>query len=334
MRDRSASLAPVLALLALLACSGGGPAAVSGQVPERPFLLVVNKSASTLSAVDPRSLEETGVVSTGFTPHEVAVAADGGLAVVTDYGSAERPGNTLTVVDLDSFQVARTIDLSPHTRPHGIAAVSDGTVWVTTEGSRHVLHVDPRTGRILRAVETGQRTTHQVAVSEALNRVVTANIGSGSATVVNAESGEVLGHLPTGAGAEGIDVHPDGRRVYVANRSAGTLSEIDLEAMEVVRSLEVGAFPIRVKVRPGGGEALVSNAQGNEVAAVDLGRWEVVRRLAVGAVPVGILINPDGTRAFVANTEDDRITVIDLDAWRLAGTVRAGEEPDGLAWVR
>lgn len=335
MRDRSTVLPPALALLVLLACSAGdGPEPAQGQVPERPFLLVVNKSSSTLSAVDPRSREETAVVSTGFMPHEVAVTADGRLAVVTDYGSGDRPGSTLTVVELDGFRVARTVDLSPHTRPHGIAPASDGTVWVTTEGSRHLLRVDPRTGRILQAVETGQQTTHQVAVSEVSGKVVTANIGSGSATVVSVETGEVLAQLVTGAGAEGIDVHPDGARAYVANRAAGTLAEIDLSRLKVVRSLEVGAFPIRVKVRPAGDEALVSNAQGNEVAAVDLGRWEVVRRLGVGAVPVGILVTPDDTRAFVANTQDDRITVIDLGTWTVAGTIVTGDEPDGLAWVR
>lgn len=319
----------------LLACSGGEePEPAESPTLERPFLLVVNKSSNTLSAVDPRTMEEVETVSTGFAPHEVGVTADGALAVVTDYGSGPEPGNTLTVVDLDSYEVVRTVDLSPHTRPHGIAPVSDGTVWVTTEGSRHVLRVDPRTGEILQEVETGQETTHQVAVSEAMSRTITANIGSGNATVVDNETGEVLANLDTGAGAEGIHVHPDGRRVYVTNREAGTMSEIDLETNEVTRSLEVGQFPIRVKVRPGGGEALVSNAQGNEVAAVDLEAWEVARRLEVGAVPVGILVTPDDGTAFVANTQDDRITVIDLEAWTVTGTITAGDEPDGLAWVR
>lgn len=335
MRSRSVTSVLALTFSFLLACSSaGGPAELQGQVPDRPYLLVVNKSASTLSAVNPRTMEEAAVVSTGFAPHEVGVTADGGLAVVTDYGSGPRPGSTLTVVDLDTFQVVRTVDLSPHTRPHGIAPVSDGTVWVTAEGSRHVLQVDPRNGEILQEVETGQETTHQVAVSEGMGRVVTANIGSGNATIADTETGEVLAHPSTGAGAEGIDVHPDGRRVYVTNRAAGTVSEIDLETNEVVRSLEVGAFPIRVKVRPDGSEALVSNAQGNEVAAVDLERWEVVRRLGVGAVPVGILVTPDGSTAFVANTQDDRITVIDVAGWSVVGTITAGDEPDGLAWVR
>jgi YVTN family beta-propeller protein len=320
--------------LALVGCSGTtNPEPRVDEPPARPLLLVVNKSSGTLSALDPQTGEEVAVATTGFAPHEVAVTADGALAVVTDYGTGALPGKTLTVIELAGFRVARTIDLTPHTMPHGIAPLADGTVWVTTEGSRHVLRVDPQAGAIVTAVETSQQATHQVAVSEARDRVITANIGSGNATVVDGSSGAVVAHVATGAGAEGIDVHPDGRRVYVTNRAAGTLSEIDLETNTVTRSLPVGSFPIRVKVVPDGRLSLVSNAIGNEVVAVDLSRWTVEQRLSVGTTPVGILITPDGGTAFVANTADDRITVIDLATWRVSSTLTAGQEPDGMAWV-
>jgi len=296
-------------------------------------LVVVNKSASTVSLIDPAARKELAVIPTGFAPHEVAVSADGRHAYVTDYGTGPRPGNTVTIVDLARAVPAGTIDLGEHTRPHGIAVAADGTLWVTTEGSRHVLQLDPQARRVLRAVRTNQEVTHQVVVAERAGRVFTANIGSGSVTAVDAASGTVLAQLSTGAGAEGIAVSPDGAKVYVTNREAGTLAEIDVAALRVVRTLEVGAFPIRVKVRPSGGEALVSNAQGNEVVAVDLSRWAVVRRLPVGAMPVGILIAPDDRTAYVANTQDDKISVVDLVGWKLDGEIVAGDEPDGMARI-
>jgi YVTN family beta-propeller protein len=294
---------------------------------------VVNKSSNTLSEIDPATRQETRTVETGFAPHEVAISGDGRFAYVTDYGSGPEPGNTVTVVDLDSFEVIRTISLEPHTRPHGVTVVSDGTVWVTTEGSAHAVQLDPESGQMLQAIETGQAVTHMVEVSETVDRVITANIGSGTASILDPTRGVVVEHVETGEGAEGLAVHPDGRRAFVANRSAGTVVEVHLETGEVVRSMEVGSFPIRVKVRPGGTELLVSNAQGNEVAAVDLASWEVVRRLPVGAMPVGILITPDDRVAYVANTQDDKITVIDLEAWEVVGEIVAGDEPDGMAWM-
>jgi YVTN family beta-propeller protein len=272
-------------------------------------LLVVNKSGNSLSLIDVGTRASLATIATGTAPHEVAVSPDGRWAFVSDYGTGAAPGTTVTMIDVAARAPAGTIPLGKHTRPHGIAAASDGTVWVTTEGSQHVLQLDPQTQSIRQAVRTGQRVTHQVVIVESASRVYTANIGSGTATAVDAASGRVLTHVATGAGAEGIDVAPDGSKVYVTNREAGTLSEVDVATNAVTRELMVGDFPIRVRVRPDGREVLVSNARGNEVVAVDLERWEVVRRLAVGAMPVGILVSPDNRRAFVANTQDDRISV-------------------------
>lgn len=329
-------------LMTALGCSAGGDTEVQAEgadalgptAPvEGPYLLVVNKSSNNLSVVDPSTREVLADLETGFAPHEVAVSVDGRFAYVTDYGTGSQPGNTITVVDLSDMAVTGTISLEPHTRPHGIEVAPDGTLWVTTEGSAHVLQVDATSGRILQAVETGQAVTHMVAVAPAAGRIVTANIGSGNATIVDPVSQSVVAHVETGAGAEGLTIHPDGMHAFVTNRSAGTLVEIDLTTGEVTRSMEVGDFPIRVKARPGGAELLVSNANANEVAAVDPETWEVIRRLPVGAAPIGILITPDNETAYVANTQDDKVTVIDLVNWEVAGEIATGDEPDGMAWV-
>jgi YVTN family beta-propeller protein len=343
MKNRTfLSMLAMAGLLASFGCSSGRDTEAQSeeavdQVPSEmvggPFLLVVNKSSNTLSVVDPATEEIVADVETGFAPHEVAVSADGRFAYVTDYGTGSQPGNTITVVDLHVMGVSGTISLEPHTRPHGIEIAPDGTLWVTTEGSAHVLQVDAVSGRILKAIETGQRVTHMVAVAPEAGRVVTANIGSGNATIVDPETESVVAHVETGAGAEGLTIHPDGMHAFVTNRAAGTLVEIDLTSGAVTRSMDVGDFPIRVKVRPGGAELLVSNANANEVAAVDPESWEVIRRLPVGAAPIGILITPDNEMAYVANTQDDKVTVIDLVAWEVAGEIATGDEPDGMAWV-
>jgi len=328
---------PLMGLAVLAGCQSGDAAPAEGdqeaKAPSSPLLLVVNKSSNTLSVFDPVTGSQVKAFETGFAPHEVAVSHDGRFAYVTDYGTGNQPGNTITVVDFQADEVVRTVSLVPHTRPHGISVASDGTLWVTTEGSAHVLHVDPQTGAVLQAVETGQRTTHMVEIAEAAGRVVTANIGSGTATIVDPDTESVVTHVETGAGSEGLAVHPDGTRAFVTNRSAGTLVEVDLTTGLITRSMDVGNFPIRVKVRPGGDELLVSNSRGNEVVAVDPVRWEVVRRLPVGSAPIGILITPDNKVAYVANTADDKLTVIDLVNWEVAGEVATGDEPDGMAWI-
>src|SRR6202011_2819855 len=72
-------------------------------------LVVLNKDDSTLAIVDPASGKVVGRVSTAQAPHEVAVAADGKLAFVANYGTGPNPGNTISVVDLVAQKEIRKV---------------------------------------------------------------------------------------------------------------------------------------------------------------------------------------------------------------------------------
>jgi YVTN family beta-propeller protein len=334
-----------IAFLAALSALHSAPQAAAGGT-----LLVLNKSDATLSLLDPASGAVLRTGPTGEGPHEVAVSPDGEVAVVCDYGAAT-PGSTLTVYELDPFQKRGTIDLGAHRRPHGIAFEDPDHVIVTTEESRSILRVDVTAGKVATAIETGQAAAHMVALDAAGRRAYVANIGSGSVTAVDLAQGAVVKHVPTGAGAEGIDVTPDGKQVWVGNRAANTLSVIDAAELKVVAELACGNFPIRVRITPDGRYALVSNAQSGDVAVFSVAEREEVTRIALkqapveGAgerlfgeqfgqspVPVGILIEPAGKRAFVASTNADTVTVIDLARWQVAERWKTGREPDGMAW--
>ena len=64
-----------------------------------PKLVVLNKEDATLVTVDPATGRILGTVPTGDGPHEVTVSDDGTTAVVGNYGGAQGPGNTLSVID-------------------------------------------------------------------------------------------------------------------------------------------------------------------------------------------------------------------------------------------
>src|SRR4051794_31905998 len=86
-----------------------------------PALVVLNKEENKLSVVDVKTMAIVGArVPTGIHPHEVTVSADGTRAFVANYGSAQAPGTTISIVDLVARKVLRTVDLLPLVRPHGI----------------------------------------------------------------------------------------------------------------------------------------------------------------------------------------------------------------------
>jgi YVTN family beta-propeller protein len=322
-------------------------------------LVVLNKSDATASLIDLDFAKIVATVATGKGPHEAAVSPDGRLAVVSNYGDRERPGSTLTVIDVGAATVERTIDLGGHRRPHGIAWLADGKrVVVTVEESRAVIIVEVGSGRIDRSIPTGQEISHMLAVTPDGRRAFVANIGSGSVSVLDLAAGAHLIDIPTGAGAEGIDITPDGSQVWVTNRAADTVTVIDASSLRIVREFglakagdpESKPFPIRARCTPDGRHVLVSNANAADVAVFDRGGLALERRIPMmlsaadldgrlfggqfggSSVPIGILIPPGGKRAYIANANADQVSVLDLESWKLIGNLKTGREPDGMAW--
>jgi hypothetical protein len=87
-------------------------------------LLVGNKSADTVWRLSLRDGRRIGEFRTGEAPHEIAVAPDGRMAVVTNYGNA-RSRSSLSVLDLVDGRPTRTIDLGQHGAPHGLRFLPD-----------------------------------------------------------------------------------------------------------------------------------------------------------------------------------------------------------------
>jgi YVTN family beta-propeller protein len=322
----------------------------AGLVAAADLLIVLNKSDDTASLLDAKTGVSKATVAVGHAPHEVSVLSDGRTAAVSNYGDRERPGRTLTLIDLEKNSAAGTIELPEGARPHGSEPLSDGRLLVTAEGLKELLIVDPKSRRVEARIPTGREVSHMVVSTPDAKRAFVANIGSGSVTAVDLVAKTVLRDIPTGEGAEGIAITPDGRQVWVTNRGADTISVVDAGTLAVTAKIPAPKFPIRVKITPNGKRALVSCAQSGDVAVFDTVTRALVKRIGIdreavagsadrlfstqfgkSPVPVGLLIAPDGKRAWVASTNADVVTEIDLSMLTVTRRLTAGKEPDGMA---
>ena len=310
-------------------------------------LLVVRKSASAVDFVDPGSGLTLSSVAVGFAPHEISRSPDGRFAAVSNYGTREEPGATLSVLDLEHPRELRRIELGAWRRPHGVVWFEQDRIAVTTEEPAALLIVDPRAARVIAQVPTEQAGSHMVAViSDPLHAFVTNRI-VGTTTVIDLASSRKVADVPTGAGSEAIAVTRDGREVWVAAREAGTITVLDVQTNGVLATLTVPGQPIRIVMTPTG-TALVSCAESGEVVAFDARNRRQTGRVtldvqlpagsgaragaasATGAVPVGISIAGDGT-VFVAATRADKIVALALPALTVTRTIDVTGEPDGMA---
>jgi YVTN family beta-propeller protein len=308
------------------------------------LLIVLNKSAAEAVLVNPTTLAIETRIPTGHGPHEAAVTPDGRRAFVCNYGLTgvfrdgerkDEAGNTLSVVDLERREVVGTFHLGEYTKPHGIWVSADGTrIWLTCEGAQSVLELSAADGAIRKVWKTGQDTSHMLVPTPDERKLYVANIRSGSVSVVD-RAADTVRTIPTGAGAEGIDVRPDGAEVWVTNRAANTISAIPVARDEVETSFESGGtMPIRVKFTPDGREAWVTNAKSDAITIFDVATRKLIATLPAGKVPIGMQMSPDGKRVYIANTNDNRITVIDVERRAMVGDFVPGNEPDGMAWAR
>jgi YVTN family beta-propeller protein len=314
-------------------------------------LLVVNKSGNTVTLVDPSTGKALADVATGEGPHEVAVSPDGRMALVSNYGSAAHPGNSLTLIDIEHAVPSATIQLGEWHRPHGLAWLPDGRhVVVTAEQERAVLIIDVSEGKVAGSIRTGASVSHMVVLSADGRRGYVSNIGDGSVSVLDLEAGRLLTTVVTGAGAEGLALTPDGRQLWVSNREAGTVTVLDARSLETLATIDVPCFPTRVVISPDGRIALVSRAESSSVDIFDAheyrrlaevsmrggfdlrhGRW-LGGGFGFSTVPIGVLIHPGGRYAYVSNSYGGFVAVLDLEEYKVTGRLLAGEEPDGLAW--
>ncbi|MCB1866174.1 MAG: hypothetical protein KDG50_12175 [Chromatiales bacterium] len=312
-------------------------------------LLVVNKSGASVTALDPRNGATLRSWPTAPGPHEVAVSPDGARAVVAEYGPDRAAGNSLLLIELASGAPSR-IDLGDHRRPHGLAWLDDRRLLVSIEASAAVLIVDTTAGRIEAVIPTAQALPHMLAVDSGRNRAYVSSIVDGDVAVIDLATHRVVSRIPTGAGAEGVAVHPATGIVWVVNRAAGTLSLIDPDSLAVVRSGPAGEFPIRVAFDSTGTRALVSDAAGGRVlmfstpeaeliGAIDVrGYYDLANGISMGGwlgrkpVPIGLIAAPGSVgTAFVALAHGGVVLELDLDRLQVRTQWRAGAEPDGLA---
>ncbi len=316
-------------------------------------LIVLNKAEATASII---TLSDGKVVATlpvGEGPHEVAVRGDGRVAVACNYGTGTAPGRSLTVLDLVTMAVVRTIDLGSYRRPHGIAWMPDGKhVVVTVEANQAVLVVDIEGGSVVQSIGTEQQGTHLLVMSKDGTRAYTSNIGSGSVTMIDLVARTKLKTTTFGKFPEAIDLSPDGKWLWSADRTLERVTMLDAATLDTVRSLPTGKFPNRLKFTPDGKTVVLSNAQSGTLAFYDVAKGRpdgeitfavdssLLRPQMLGsqmgssATPLGILMDPSGKRAFVALAAMDRIAEVDLAKRVVVRLLAAGREPDGMALIR
>lgn len=321
--------------------------------PAGDRLLVCNKAEDTLSIFAVRQRTELAVLKTGVGPHEIAVAPNARTAVVTNYGS-QKPGHTLTVVDVVLSKVLRTVDLQQlrgdaggdHKkllRPHGVQFVSDEQVIVTSEAARRLVLVNVHTGKVEQTWRTGQPTMHMVSVTRdgALAAATSFIDGTVAFFDLANQDTEIAKPMKTGEGAEGVAVDPITGDAWVGNRDSNTLSIVSRKAGNIEKTLTTGTRPFHIAFTPDGKNVLVTCSESGELQIFDVQERELTREISMhgdrseqSSRPLGVVSGPDARFAYVVCGRGEFVAVVDLKSAQYIDRIDTRKGPGGIAYAR
>jgi YVTN family beta-propeller protein len=304
------------------------------------LLLVVNKGDETLSIVDPVAGRQLAAVKEdGRTGHEVAVSPDRKRAFVPIYssvgvGQVGTDGRLIRVIDLESRSIVGTIDLGAGMRPHRpVFGPKNGLLYVTTELNQSVTVIDPATLAIIGSIPTGEPESHMLAISSDGRRGYTANVKSGTVSVLDMEARTLLATIPVATVVQRISLSTDGRWAFTADETKARLVAIDTATNTVSTSIPLPGIAFGTTPTPEGKWLLVTLPALRMVGLVDLATMRMVRTLDVPKAPQEIVVRPDGAVAYVSCDASAQVAVIDLKGWKVDKLIDVGRADDGLAWV-
>ena len=189
-------------------------------------------------------------------PQGIALSPDGRLLYVSD----NHDGGAVTVLDVATKTVVKSISMGPGTMPLGISASPDGqSAYLTFAGPPDQVAVyEPLSNTVTATFATGSRPVG-IAVTPDGGKVYVSNELGNSVTVYDTATSQITTTL-VGPEPAGIAISPDGSRVYIGNRGDGTVSVLNTATDQVIAIVTVGSGPTGVAISPDGKHAYVTDS--------------------------------------------------------------------------
>lgn len=300
----------------------------------RQTLLLVEKCSHAFSFYDIATGTRESSVALPDFPHEFVVDPERRFAYVGHYGvetSGHRGdgGHAILVIDLHHRRLARTIDISPFNRPHGMRMDRAGRLYVLAEDRAVLLGFDDpaRAEAPDWAVPVGGIKSHLFVVADDGSAAYCMNLLSHTVTrVTPRDATQPPLAVSPGQKPEGCWLSEDGRTLTVTCRISGTLAAIDTQTMRVVRSRPICTDPTRIYGGPDD-SLLVTGYGAGKLVKVDPATLEPLAALDLPARPIALSLHPDGATAFVS-LDNGTLVYVDPRAMAVRRTIPTQLEPD------
>ncbi len=256
------------------------------------------KSLSAVVLITLFSLIFNGCTEDEVINPPVSTDIDYNAAYVVNGGS-----NSISVIDLVTSQVKRTVSLTNLTWPHHINMNS-----AKTKIAIGVPGIDL----------SGGHGGH--------------GSGMGKVAVLDAKTGSVLATKDLPHINHNSIFSPDGSEIWTAIAdSMGMVYVFNSDSLTLKDSIMVGNTPLEVTFSSDGSMAFVANSMSDNVTAIDAMTKDIMTTIPVGIMPIGAWTGSDN-KMYVDNEMGQSISVINVATMSVEETVYLGFTPGMAAY--
>jgi YVTN family beta-propeller protein len=251
------------------------------------------------------------VLDIGDRPRDVYITPDDEKAFISMQGE-----NTIGVLDIGTWDIryVERSDADYSSAGGGGGGMSvDGELFsISNTPENEVVIIDTDTEEVVHRISDVPAPVNSEFLGDT-HIVGTGNRSDGSASFIDADTGELLETVATGGGANIPYLGPDGN-YWVSHNGAEHVSVLDPETFEILEEVGTGVNPHWIHFLPSGTRALVTNWGEDGVSVIDTANYRQLTRVTTGLNPNGIVVKTDVTRQQAAQAlenglEDGRADV-------------------------
>jgi YVTN family beta-propeller protein len=151
-------------------------------------------------------------------------------------------------------------------------------------------------------------------------------------SVLDADSGAVIGDIPDTPGVHGITLAPELGVGFVSAGGEDKVTVFDLQSLKVLTKIPAGGNPDSMLYHPATRTLFVQDGKGDTTTVIDADARKVVATIPMAGRPEFIVADDKGN-AYVNIEDRSSLSVLDIAARKVKGTwsLKPCEEPTGLA---
>lgn len=133
---------------------GKGPAQV-GFTPDGRLAFVSLSEENAVAVIDPATRKVLRRIAVGTVPIQLFATPDSTTLLVANQGTRKNPGRTLSMIDLASFKVIKTVETGSGT--HGVVVDRDGRyAYITNTYAGSVSVLDVKAQKVVASIPVGK----------------------------------------------------------------------------------------------------------------------------------------------------------------------------------